>query len=463
MDKPLRDAPELCKLGAIELRQAYSSGSLSPVEVIDATLTRAEQINPQFNAFTFIDKTGARQAARESEKRWQAGEPLSPADGIPTTLKDIVWVNGWSVRYGSTTTPATPFDKDAPSVARLRAAGAVFIGQTTTPELGWKAVTDSRLTGITRNPWHAEKTPGGSSGGAAVAAATGAGVFHLGTDGGGSIRIPAAFTGIAGLKPSFGRVPAYPASAFGTVAHIGPMARSAADLLLMLRCMSGRDLMDWYQPAVELPALDSVENTLQGARIGYWSTPPFGATAANVKQVIDKALRRIEANDVSIEPIELPGKNLLELFQRHWFAGAAARFSIIPEAKWCNIDPGFLDIARIGQRYSAVDLQTAHSQRAEFGVQMDCLLDEFDFIVSPAAALTAFDAGLEVPTDSGLERWTQWAGFSYPINLSQHPACVIPCALSDDLLPVGLQIIGARGHDARVLSAAIDLQATLSA
>jgi len=460
MNNPIQDAPELCKLGATQLYTAYSSGALSPVEVVDATLDRAEQINPRFNAFTFVDKEGARKAARLSEKRWQAGKPLSSIDGVPTTLKEIVWANGWSVRYGSTTTPATPFDSDAPSVARLRAAGAVFIGQTTSPELGWKAVTDSRLNGITRNPWNAQKTPGGSSGGAAVAAAIGAGVLHLGTDGGGSIRIPSAFTGIAGIKPTFGRVPAYPASPFGTVAHIGPMARSAADLLIMLDCISGRDLRDWSQPAVELPALGAVENTLKGARVGYWSVPPFGATEADVKEVVEKALRHIEAKGASIEPIELPGENLLSLFHSHWFTGAATRLSMIPEAQWCNVDPGFLEIAKVGQSYSAVQLQTAHSQRAAYGAQMDALLDQFDFIVSPGAAITAFDAGLEVPAGSGLERWTQWAGFSYPINLSQHPACVIPCGLSPDSLPVGLQIVAARGHDARVLSAAIDLQAT---
>ena len=243
---PLADADDLCKLSATALAQLYARGEASPVEVTRAALARAANVQSRFNAFVRIEPEAALAAAALSEQRWQAGKPFGPLDGIPTTIKDIVWVKGGRARYGSRA-PGTDCAEDAPSVALLRAAGAVFLGITTTPEFGWKALTDSPLTGITRNPWNADLTPGGSSGGAAVAAATGAGALHLGTDGGGSIRIPSAFTGIVGHKPTFSRVPAYPASAFGTVAHIGPMARSVADAQLMLQVMSGRDLRDWYQ------------------------------------------------------------------------------------------------------------------------------------------------------------------------------------------------------------------------
>ena len=200
---PISDAPELCRIDVAALSVAFGSGALSPVEVVEATLARAEQVQSRFNAFTFIDRAGGLQAARAAEARWRAGAALSAIDGVPTTLKDIVHVEGWRVRYGSRSTDSAPMLQDAPSVAGLRAGGAVFIGQTTTPEFGWKAVTDSPAFGITRNPWNSVLTPGGSSGGAAVASATGAGVLHLGTDGGGSIRVPAAFTGTFGLKPTF--------------------------------------------------------------------------------------------------------------------------------------------------------------------------------------------------------------------------------------------------------------------
>lgn len=450
-------------MDAAALAAAYRNRTLSPVEVAKATIERAENVNAKLNAFTFIDHDGALAAADAAEKRWAKGAPLSDIDGIPTTLKDIVWVEGWSVRYGSTTTPARPHGDDAPSVARLRKAGAIFIAQTTTPEFGWKAITDSALFGVTRNPWNAEKTPGGSSGGAAVAAAVGAGVFHLGTDGGGSIRIPASFTGIVGHKPTFGRVPAHPASAFGTVAHVGPMTRSALDAAAMLRAMSGRDIRDWTQGVGKLASLEPGEAaSLAGKRIGYWSKPASGTLDPEVAAVVDAAVSRLSSAGAIVEPIALPAEGLLDLFHHHWFTGAAARLSSIPEAERGLIDPGFLEIARAGAAYSSTELVLAQVRRGEYGAAMDRLLAEYDFVVSPGTALPAFDAGLEVPAGSAFSRWTEWAGFSFPINLSQQPACVIPCGFTSAGLPVGFQIIGARGEDAAVLSAAAGLEVMFS-
>lgn len=460
---PLDGAGELCRMDAATLAEAYRKRSLSPVEVAKAAMDRAEETNADFNAFTLVDHDGALAAAAASEERWKNGTPLSDVDGVPATLKDIVWVEGWSVRYGSATTPAQPCKEDAPSVALLRNAGTVFIGQTTTPEFGWKAVTDSALFGVTRNPWDRTKTPGGSSGGAAVAAAVGAGVFHLGTDGGGSIRVPASFTGIVGHKPSFGRVPAHPPSAFGTVAHIGPMARSAADAAAMLGAMSGRDLRDWAQGAGVLAALDGGEAlSLSGKRIGYWSKPAAGTLDPEIGRIVAARVRSLEKAGAIVEPVDLPGENLIELFHRHWFTGAAARLSSIPETQRRMIDAGFLEVAGAGAAYTSTELVLAQVRRGEYGAAMDQLLTSYDFIVSPGTALPAFDAGLEVPAGSALARWTEWAGFSFPINLSQQPACVIPCGFTTDGLPVGFQIIGARGEDARVLAVAAGLEVMFS-
>ena len=459
---PLAGAGRLCLLDAATLAEAYRARELSPVEVARATLDRAEEVNSTLNAFTFIDRKGALAAAWESEKRWSSGEPLSGVDGVPTTIKDIVWVDGWSVRYGSTTTSDTPLSEDAPSVALMRKAGLVFIAQTTTPEFGWKAITDSALRGITRNPWNAGKTSGGSSGGAAVAAATGAGVFHLGTDGGGSIRVPASFCGITGLKPTFGRVAAYPASSFGTVAHIGPMTRSAADAAAMLKVMAGRDLRDWFQGPGMLPPLDDRAVEISGKRIGYWSVPATGTLDPEIGARIDAVADRIRAAGALVEPIEPPGEDLLSLFHHHWFSGAAMRLSMVPEDARAGIDPGFLEIAREGAAYDSTALVTAQMRRAEFGSAMDCLLASYDYLISPGTALPAFDAGLEVPAESAFRRWTEWAGFSFPINLSQQPAAVIPVGFTGGGLPIGLQIIGARGRDASVLSAAAGLEVIIA-
>jgi amidase/aspartyl-tRNA(Asn)/glutamyl-tRNA(Gln) amidotransferase subunit A len=458
---PLSDAHELCRLGVEGLAELYASGALSPLEVATATLERADAINPLFNAFTFIDRDGAMEAARASEARWRERRPLSRIDGVPTTLKDIVSVAGWTVRYGSRTTDASPCREDAPAVESLRRAGAIFIGQTTTPEFGWKAVTDSALNGITRNPWNATMTPGGSSGGAAVAAATGAGVLHLGTDGGGSIRIPAAFTGIVGLKPTFGRVPAYPASAFGTVAHIGPMARRASDAAAMLVPMEGRDLRDWAQGPGRLDDLSTGAGRLAGARIGYCSKPPCGSLDREVAAVVAATVRRLEAIGAWIEPIELPRYDLLDIFNKHWFSGAANRLDAVPEDQRVHVDPGLIEAAAIGATFSARDLAAAQALRAQFGAKMDQLLVQYDLLLSPATTVPAFEAGRDSPSTGPFNRWIEWAAFSFPFNLSQQPACVVPCGKTEGGLPIGLQIVGARGADARVLSAAAQFEQIL--
>jgi amidase/aspartyl-tRNA(Asn)/glutamyl-tRNA(Gln) amidotransferase subunit A len=459
---PLGDAPELCRMDAVALLAAYRAGTLSPVEATEAALARAEMVQARFNAFTRIDAGPALAAARQSEARWAAGAPCGPLDGVPTTIKDIVWVAGWEARYGSCAPPTVPA-VDAPSVALLRAAGAVLIGQTTTPEFGWKALGDSPSSGITRNPWNPGHTPGGSSAGAAAAAAAGAGALHLGSDGGGSIRIPAAFTGIVGHKPTFGRVPAYPASAFGTVAHIGPMTRSVADAALMLDVMSGRDLRDWYQnPLPFAPAGAACLDSLKGLRIGVWDQPPQWQVAPDVASSFQHTLGVLEAAGAVLQPFHLPGDDLLGLFHALWFSGAAARLAALPQAALAGVDPGLREIAAEGARLSAVELIAAHTRRAEFAAAFDAGLAAVDIVVSPAATLTALEAGAEVPAGSGLKRWTEWAGFSFPVNLAQAPATVIPTGLAPDGLPIGLQVIGSRGADGQVLAAAGAIAALLA-
>lgn len=452
----MASAPELCRLDATSLTAAYRSRQLSPVEVTEAGLAQAEAIQEPLNAFTALHRAEALEAARLSEQRWKAGEPLSPIDGVPTTLKDIVHVAGWSVRYGSKVTDAIPTPQDAPSVARLREAGAIFFAQTTTPEFGWKAITDSSAFGITRNPWNPALTPGGSSGGAAVAAACGAGVLHLGTDGGGSIRIPAAFTGIVGHKPSFGRVGAYPPSSFGTVAHIGPMTRTVADTAAMLDVMSGRDLRDWTQPPLPFTGVQLSRVDWRGKRIGYWKTPCVGAVDGPIARAVESVLKDLEDAGAIVTELRLPEQDqLLEIFYRHWYVGAANRLSSFTLQDHAQLDPGFLGAAKIGQGYTAVERMGAEVKRIGYGAAMDTLLDVFDFVISPTVPISPFAVGHDVPPGSAYQSWIEWSSFSFPINLSQQPACSVPCGVTSEGLPIGLQIIGARGADGHVLSAAL--------
>src|SRR6185369_17099019 len=247
--------------------------------------------------FRLVDAPAAEAAALASATRWQRGEPMGPLDGVPTTIKDLVLTKGWSTLRGSKAiSPDQPWDEDAPAVARLREAGAILLGKTTTPEFGWKGVTDSPLTGITRNPWNPVKTPGGSSGGGAAAVAAGMGPLTLGTDGGGSIRIPCAFTGLVGLKPSFGRVPAWPLSPFGTVAHIGPMTRTVHDAALLLNVIAQPDARDWLAlPADACDYAAGLEEGVRGWRIAYSADLGYADVEPEVATLVRQAaLRFIE-------------------------------------------------------------------------------------------------------------------------------------------------------------------------
>lgn len=453
---PISGADDCCRMTSPELAQAFAAGRLSPVEVTARALERAETAQAMCNAFTLIDHEGAIASARAAEARWRAGQPLSPVDGVPATIKDIVWIKGWSVRYGSDLTPDEPCSEDAPSVARMRAAGMVFLGMTTTPEFGWKAVTDGPHSGITRNPWNTDLTPGGSSGGAAAAAAMGAGVFHLGSDGGGSIRIPSSFTGISGIKPTFGRVPAYPASPFGTVAHNGPMCRRPEDVEAMLAVMSGRDRADWFQGEAEFPALAPQQVTPKGKRIGIWRTPPSGRVDAEVAAQFELSLADLAEAGAELIEFELPMRDeLLDIFNWHWISGARRRLDMLGEFDPEGIDAGLYAMAEPARDWRASDYIAAVNRRAAYGMAMDrALAEDLDYLVAPGVAILPFTAGLNTPEGSGLGQWIEWAGFSYPINLSQQPAMCVPAGLSRAGLPHALQIIAGRGRDSEVLALA---------
>jgi amidase/aspartyl-tRNA(Asn)/glutamyl-tRNA(Gln) amidotransferase subunit A len=310
------------------------------------------------------------------------------------------------------------------------------------------------LSGVTSNPWNEALTPGGSSGGAAVAAATGAGALHFGTDGGGSIRIPASFCGIVGLKPSFGRVAAFPASAFGTLAHIGPITRTIEDAKLMLDAMAGRDPADWNQPPFAYPRRDLQLVTPRGLKIGYWRQPPCGGLDGEVAAACDAALHRLEQAGAHVEPLALPDLDLLGVFNTLWLTGAARRLRLIDPARLEQMDPGLREAAARVAGLSAADYVDASIRRAEFGAWMEAVFARLDLIVSPATAIAAFEKAHDVPPGSGLSIWTEWAGFSFPINLSQQPACVTPCGPTADRRPIGLQFVGPRGEDDRVLELA---------
>jgi aspartyl-tRNA(Asn)/glutamyl-tRNA(Gln) amidotransferase subunit A len=449
-------ADDPAALGATELLRRYRRKELSPVEATRAVLDRIERFDPAVNAFCLVDPDQALQAARASEARWQRGEPCGLVDGVPATIKDLVLTRGWPTLRGSRAIPAEQaWDEDAPATARLREQGAVLIGKTTTPEFGWKAVTDSALTGITRNPWDIRQTPGGSSGGAAAACALGMGALHLGTDGGGSIRIPASFTGIFGLKPSFGRVPAWPLSPFGTVAHLGPMTRSVSDAALMLNVLALPDGRDWC--ALPYDGRDyriGLEDGVRGLRIAFSPTLGFVAVEPEVARLVESAALAFAELGARVEQVDPGFDDPGTVFRTHWYVGAANLLRGFTAEQRAQMDPGLREIGAAGERTPLMDYLAAVSRRGELGARMRRFHETFDLLLTPAVPITAFAAGQERPDPARQPRWIDWAPFSNPFNLTQQPAASVPCGLTAAGLPVGLQIVGPMFADALVLRAA---------
>ncbi|MCO4694194.1 amidase [Streptomyces sp. RO-S4] len=447
---------ELTDLTATQLLDGYRKGEFGPVEVTRAALRRAEEIQPQVNAFVRLLADDALERAAASEERWRRGEQRGPLDGVPVTVKDILLLRGAPTLKGSRTIdPAGRRDEDAPSVARLRERGAVFLGKTTTPEFGWKGVTDSPLSGVTRNPHDPTRTAGGSSGGAAAAVALGAGPLALGTDGGGSVRIPAAFCGIFALKPTYGRVPLYPASAFGTLAHVGPMTRDAADAALLMDAIAAPDSRDWSGLA---PAPGSFTEGLaggvRGLRVAY--SPSLGGQVRvdrEVAAVVRRAVERLAGLGAYVEETDPDLADPVDAFHALWFAGAARVTQHLGREQRERLDPGLREICRAGARLSALDYLAAVDVRMDLGRRMGRFHDTYDLLVTPTLPITAFEAGAEVPRGSGHRRWTGWTPFTYPFNMTQQPAATVPVGTAGGL-PVGLQLVAARHRDALVLRAA---------
>jgi aspartyl-tRNA(Asn)/glutamyl-tRNA(Gln) amidotransferase subunit A len=454
--------PDLCALSATELLAAYRAKTLSPVDATRALLERIAKLNPVLNCFSLVDDKGALAAARASEARWNKGAPQGLLDGVPVSIKDLLLTKGWPTLRGSKTVdPKGPWNDDAPSVARLREHNGVFLGKTTTPEFGWKGVTDNPLTGITRNPWDPKKTPGGSSGGGAAAVAAGMGPLTVGTDGGGSIRIPCAFTGLFGLKPSFGRVPAWPLSPFGTVAHVGPMTRSVADAALMLNVLSLPDTRDWH--ALPYDGRDyrvGLEDGVRGLRIAYSPALGYAKVDPEIAKLVEKAAQAFADLGAHVEQANPGFADAQPLFNLHWFPGAAYLVGTIAQAKRKLMDPGLLEVARDGEKFSVREIQKAALERGALGVHMAQFHQKYDLLLTPALPLAAFEAGREMADIMKQRRWTDWTPFSYPFNLTQQPACSVPCGLTKAGLPAGLQIVGPKHADALVLRAARAYEAT---
>ena len=452
---------DIAFFSAERLIDLYRSKELSPVEVAEALFARLDQSQPKLNAFCIVDRDGAIAAARASEQRWRKDMPQGALDGVPVTIKDLVLMRGFPTRRGSHLAEAVPDTEDAPATARLREAGAIILGKTTTPEFGWKAIGDSPLTGITRNPWNLERTPGGSSAGAAAACAAGIGPLHIGSDGAGSIRIPSAFTGIFGLKPTFGRVPAWPYGSMGSLSNVGPMTRNVRDAALMLNAISLPDHRDPYcLPLHGRDWLDGIEDGVKGWRIAYSPDLGYARVDPDIGAAVAKAARRFEELGADVEQVgeifPSPREALLTL----WRAGSARNLASYPAKNRHLCDPGFLAVAAEGERVTGSDCVAADMARSVLGAQMAAFLQKYDLLLTPMMPVPALPVGQDLNDPATETNWIDWSPFSYPFNMTRQPACNIPCGLTRAGLPIGLQIVGPLYAEEKVLRAARAFETT---
>ena len=456
---------EIPYLPALELRARYRARELSPVEVVATILERVDALQPRLNAFVTVTRDRAMAQARAAERAYR-DDSAGPLAGIPLSIKDLTATRGVRTTMGSLLHQDWVPDFDAPVVERLLAAGAVLLGKTNTPEFGWKGETSNRVSGTTHNPWRHGRTPGGSSGGAAAAVAAGLGPLAQGSDGAGSIRIPACFSGIFGLKPSFGLVPQYPASAVELLSHIGPMSRTVRDAALMLSVLGGADPRDphsWSQPHDYLePLHDAPPRPVRPLRVA-WS-PDLGTAVVDpeVASLTAAAARRF--GDLGYE-VEEASPDLADPWQTInvlWCVGeAGVHGDRFPELR-NRLDPGLAAIIDAAHSYRALDVATALRLRLDYYHRMRSFMERYQLLLTPAMPLPAFRAGLDKPErigETALDAGLSWTPFTYPFNLTGQPAATVPCGFTADGLPVGLQIVGRRHADSTVLAAAAAFEA----
>jgi aspartyl-tRNA(Asn)/glutamyl-tRNA(Gln) amidotransferase subunit A len=447
-----KSTDEILNMSAADLMRAFRRKELSPVEVAGPVLDRIESTQSSVNAFSHIDRATTMRLAEDSQKRWLIGSPVGLLDGIPISIKDNLRVSGWPTLEGSRAVKRDQvWNEDSPCASRVREHGGVFIGKTNLPEFCHKLVTDNPLTGITRNPWDLTRSPGGSSGGAAAALAIGAGPLAIGSDGGASIRVPAAWSGVFGIKPSVGRVPAYPTGNYAPLSYVGPMARTTEDAALLLTVISEGDVRDWT--AVPPNGVDyriGLELGVEGMCIA-WS-PSLGFPEVEVDPqclvLARSAVSILGLHGAHIEEVNPPISNPQSQYRKIWRLLTAQALRGFSSEEQALMDPAFLELGRDPGAISVLELNEAMELCGILGTQMGLFHTRYDLLVSmttPGTAVSVNTPLMETVKNSALTR---------PFNMTGQPAASVPVGVTAEGLPVGLQIVGAIGDEARVFRAA---------
>ena len=448
-------------LPAEDLTTLYARRALSPVEALQAVTERVARLNPKINAFAVMNP-GALAAAGESEARWAAGRPIGSLDGVPVTVKDLVDVAGFPTRRGSRLSDTAPATQDAPSVVGLKAQGAVILGKTTTTEFGWKSPGDCPLHGITRNPWNLHHTPGGSSSGAGAAAAACFGPLHIGTDAGGSVRIPAAWSGVVGLKPTFGRVPQWPLGAFASVAVLGPMTRTVRDAALMLNALARHDLRDPFcLPDDKRDWRDRIEDGVSGMRIAVLRRPGFDAPVDwEGIAAIEQAAQIFTAAGAEVEEADPGLPDTRAIFNRVWGTALTRLVNGFPTQVRHMLDPGLLEVAAANDGVTAEDFMEFEAQRIAAAHAMARFHQTYDLVLCPTVPNPPplADARTVNPVEA---LWTQWAPWTCMFNLTRGPAISVPMGFAQNGLPRSVQIGATIYRDDLVLRAARVLEVAM--
>ncbi len=453
--------PALNLSSAHELRSLVASRQVSPVELTRHALDAAKATQGTLNAFFLILEEQAMADARAAEDAVMRGAPLGPLHGLPFSAKDLMAVKGQPYASGSRAMADNVASVDAPAVERARAAGAILIGKTTTSEFGCKPVGDSPLTGITRNPWNLDKTPGGSSAGAAASVAAGITPFALGTDGGGSIRIPCAFTGLAGLKGQFGRVPVWPTSATPTLAHVGPIARTIADAALLFSAIAGHDPRDPASVAGPVPDVlaAAADADLTGLRIAWSPTLGYARPDPEVLRVIAPAVRRLEERGAVVEQVDTVfTTDPADLWTAEFYAGVGTRLREVLETQRDLLDPAVatvLDAAMAQEMRAYYDTVFARYALRE---EMRLFFERYDALLSPVLPVTALAAGTDMPAHLGDRNLVSWVFYTYPFNLTGQPAAAVCAGLASDGMPIGVQVVGRALGEADVVRVAAGIE-----
>ena len=453
----------LAWLPATELVALIKRKKVSPVEVVDGVLDRIRTINPRLNAFVTLTEESARREAKVAERAlMKRGARLGPLHGVPFSVKDLVITRGVRTTFGTPLYRDNVPTEDAPIVERMKGAGGIMLGKTNTPTFGWIGATHNLVFGITRNPWNLERTPGGSSGGASAAAAAGLGPLHIGTDGGGSIRIPASCAGVFGHKPSYGRIPTYPVSGAWSLSHIGPLTRTVADAALMLTVCAGPDERDQYSlPGPRVDYVKALRGSLKGLRVAYTDDLGFAdAVDGEVRASCAKGARAFRELGCRVEEIQPGWPSPREAWGEIFCGGIATRMAPYVDRR-SDIEPGLYRIIETSLKNPPTKYVQAWFDRLAWWQHPRALFETYDLLLTPTIACPPFPVGLDNPTEIAGKPVAAyaWIPFTYPFNMTGQPASSVPCGFTKDGLPIGLQIVGRRFDDATVLraSAAFEL------